>query len=218
MTAIVPPRIDAAYRNAPETGSVARSVRTPGTGPVGARSTGGESIGTTGAESTGGGATARAVATYSWFGARIGMGVIFLWAFVDKLFGMGYATPDAKGWIDGGNPTKGFLSGAEGPFAGLYHDLAGTAFANLAFMVGLAAIGVALLLGIGMRIAAAAGALMLTMMYTVVLPPETNPVIDDHLVLAVLLIGIAAAGAGATFGLGRWWTSTRLVKRLPWLT
>ena len=85
-------------------------------------------------------------------------------------------------------------------------------------MVGLAAVGVALLLGIGMRIAAGAGALMLTMMYTVVLPPKTNPVIDDHLILAVLLIGIAAAGAGTTLGLGGWWATTPLVKKLPWLT
>jgi thiosulfate dehydrogenase (quinone) large subunit len=157
------------------------------------------------------------VATYAWFAARVGMGFIFVWAFVDKLFGLGYATPAGKGWIDGGSPTKGFLSGSEGPFAGFYHDLAGTTFANWAFMLGLAGIGVALLLGIGMRIAAGAGALLLAMMYTVVLPPTTNPVIDDHLILAVLLIGIAAAGAGSTFGLGRWWNNTPLVKRLPWL-
>ncbi|MBQ0992273.1 hypothetical protein PSH03_005440 [Micromonospora sp. PSH03] len=174
--------------------------------------------GTEAARTTGGGATARAVARYAWFAARIGMGFIFLWAFVDKLFGLGYATPAGKGWIDGGHPTKGFLAGAEGPFAGAYHNLAGTAFADTAFMVGLAAIGVALLLGIGMRIAAGAGALMLTMMYTVALPPTTNPVIDDHLILAVLLIGIAAAGAGTTLGLGGWWATTPLVKKLPWLT
>lgn len=218
MTTIVPPRHDRAPRNASGTGPVAGITRPSAADAVAAETPGGGTTGTAGEPFTGGGATAGAVARYSWFAARIGMGFIFLWAFVDKLFGLGYATPDGKGWIDGGSPTKGFLSGSEGPFAGVYHDLAGTAFANIAFMVGLAGIGVALLLGIGMRIAAVSGALMLTMMYTVVLPPETNPVIDDHLVLAVLLVGIAAAGAGATFGLGRWWTGTKLVKRLPWLT
>jgi thiosulfate dehydrogenase [quinone] large subunit len=157
------------------------------------------------------------VARYAWVAARFGLALTFLWACVDKVFGLGFATPAGKGWIDGGNPTKGFLTGAEGPFAGFYHNLAGTTFANVMFVVGLAGIGTALLLGIGMRIAAGAGALLLTMMYTVVLPPETNPVIDDHLILAVLLIGVAAAGAGATFGLGRWWANTPLVKRLPWL-
>ena len=156
-------------------------------------------------------------ARYAWAVARIGMGFTFLWAFFDKTFGLGFATPAAKAWIDGGNPTKGFLSGAEGPFAGFYHNLAGTGFANWAFMLGLLGIGSALLAGIGMRIAAGAGALLLTMMYTVALPPATNPLIDDHLILAVLLIGLAAAGAGATLGLGRWWVGTSLVKRLPWL-
>lgn len=218
MTTIVPPRHDRAPRTASGTGPVERTFPTSTDGALAAEATDDATTGTAGDKPTGGGATARAVAKYSWFAARIGMGLIFLWAFVDKLFGLGYATPAGKGWIDGGHPTKGFLSGAEGPFAGVYHDLAGTPFADIAFMVGLAAIGVALLLGIGMRIAAAAGALMLTMMYTVVLPPETNPVIDDHLILAVLLIGIAAAGAGVTFGLGCWWTKTPLVKKLPWLT
>jgi len=217
MTTIVPSRHDWAPRNASGTGPVARPVRTSASADAVAGTTGRGAIGTADDEPTGGGATARAVARYSWVVARIGMGFIFLWAFVDKLFGLGYATPDGKGWVDGGQPTKGFLAGSEGPFAGFYHALAGTAFADVAFMVGLAAIGVALLLGIGMRIAAAAGALMLTMMFTVVLPPATNPVIDDHLVQAVLLIGIAAAGAGNTFGLGRWWASTPLVKKLPWL-
>ena len=85
------------------------------------------------------------------------------------------------------------------------------------FMTGLLGIGLALLLGIGMRIAAGAGALLMVMMYAAVLPPTTNPVIDDHLIQAVLLIGLAATGAGNTLGLGGWWAKTRLVKRLPWL-
>lgn len=160
---------------------------------------------------------AETVARYAWAAARIGMGWIFLWAFLDKLVGLGFATPAGKGWIDGGNPTKGFLSGAEGPFAGFYHALAGTTFANVLFMAGLLGIGVALLLGIGMRIAAGSGALLLIMMYTAVLPPDTNPVIDDHVIQAILLIGLAAANAGATLGLGGWWARTPLVRRLPWL-
>jgi thiosulfate dehydrogenase [quinone] large subunit len=163
------------------------------------------------------GRTASTIARYSWAAARIGMGLTFLWAFVDKLFGFGYATPAGKGWIDGGSPTKGFLSGSEGPFAGFYHAIAGTTFANVAFMVGLAGIGLALLLGIGMRVAAGAGALMLTMMYTVVLPPTTNPVFDDHVILALLLVGLAAVTAGNTLGLGRRWANVGLVKRMPWL-
>ena len=83
---------------------------------------------------------------------RLALGVEFLWAFFDKTFGLGYATPSAKAWINGGSPTKGYLSGAEGPFKSIYADLAGTTFANWAFMLGLLGIGVTLLLGAGMRI------------------------------------------------------------------
>jgi CPA2 family monovalent cation:H+ antiporter-2 len=38
------------------------------------------------------------------------MGFVFLWAFLDKTFGFGYATASGKGWIDGGSPTEGFLA------------------------------------------------------------------------------------------------------------
>jgi len=165
--------------------------------------------------------TATAVQTatrYVWAGVRLALGWTFLWAFIDKLFGLGFATPEGKGWIDGGSPTKGFLSGAEGPFAGFYHDLAGTTFANWAFMLGLLSIGLALTLGIGMRIAAAAGATLYVMMWSVVLPPPNNPFMDEHLIFAGVLVGLALVGAGKTLGLGRYWSKLPVVKRLPWLT
>ena len=38
---------------------------------------------------------------------RVAIGFAFLWAFLDKTFGFGYATPAAKAWINGGSPTKG---------------------------------------------------------------------------------------------------------------
>ena len=62
---------------------------------------------------------------------------MFLWAFLDKMFGLGHETASADSWINGGNPTKGFLSGSVGPFSSIYHDIAGTAFVNSLFMVGL---------------------------------------------------------------------------------
>lgn len=150
---------------------------------------------------------------------RIGVGFIFLWAFLDKLFGLGHDTTTAHAWLNGGSPTKGFLgSGATGPFTGFYHFLAGTAFADWLFMGALLAIGVALILGVGMRLAAAAGAILTVMMWSVVLPPDNNPFMDDHLIYAAVLVLLALLGAGNTVGLGRVWASTPLVRRLPWLT
>jgi thiosulfate dehydrogenase [quinone] large subunit len=158
---------------------------------------------------------------------RISLGWVFLWAFLDKLFALGFGTGrDAEtgvvdrfgdaAWINGASPTEGFLKfGADGPFKGFYNSIAGSAWADTLFMLGLAAIGTALILGITMRIASAAGALLLVMMWTVVLPPENNPFMDDHLIYAMVLVVLALAGAGRTLGLGRLWERIPLVSKHP---
>ena len=159
-----------------------------------------------------------AAARYLLAGIRLALGWIFLWAFLDKTFGLGYATPAAKSWLNGGSPTKGFLgSAAKGPFTGFYHSIAGTDLADVLFMAGLLAIGAALILGIGMRLAAATGALLTVMMWTAVLPPASNPFMDDHLIYAAVLIVLALLGAGNTLGLGRRWAAVPLVRRAAWL-
>jgi thiosulfate dehydrogenase [quinone] large subunit len=149
---------------------------------------------------------------------RIAFGLTFLWAFVDKVFGLGYATPSGKGWIDGGDPTAGFLGkGTSGPFADFYQSLVGDFWVTPLFMVGLAGIGLALTLGIGMRIAAVSGALLYLMMWTAALPPENNPVLDDHILGAITLVALALLAAGKTWGFGRWWSRLSMVQRHPWL-
>ena len=82
-------------------------------------------------------------------------------------------------------------------------------------MIGLLGIGIALTFGVGMRIAAVTGGLLYVLMWTVVLPPENNPVIDDHLLGAISLVVLALTNAGDTWGLGRWWSRTELVRRYP---
>jgi thiosulfate dehydrogenase [quinone] large subunit len=154
---------------------------------------------------------------YVWATTRLGLGWIFLWACLDKLFGLGHETASADSWIHGGSPTEGFLSGSVGPFSSIYHSIAGAGLADGLFMVGLAAIGILLILGIGMRFACGAGALMVVLMWGAALPPENNLFLDDHIIYALVLIGLALAGAGNTLGLGRWWTKTSLVQRFPWL-
>jgi thiosulfate dehydrogenase (quinone) large subunit len=174
------------------------------------------SIGAAGATVT---ETRRSKATrYTLAGLRLALGWVFLWAFIDKLFGLGLATPDKGAWINGGSPTKGFLGNAvAGPFEGVYHSIAGAAWADWLFMLGLAGIGIALIAGIGMRLAAAAGGLLLVLMWTAVLPPENNPFMDDHLIYAGVLAVLALTAAGDTLGLGKIWARLPLVQRLPWL-
>ena len=86
-----------------------------------------------------------------WGLARIALGWIFLWAFFDKFLGLGYSTLPAKSWLMGTSPTTGFLKGAAGTFAPFFNGLSGNMIVDWLFMVGLLGIGLALVLGIGMR-------------------------------------------------------------------
>jgi thiosulfate dehydrogenase [quinone] large subunit len=160
---------------------------------------------------------------------RIGMGLVFAWAFVDKTFGLGYATPSANAWISGGSPTKGFLGHLDhGPFASMFQSWAGATWADWLFMLGLAGIGVALLFGAGLRIAAVTGSLLLLLMWASEWPlarftdggqptMSTNPVIDDHIIFAVVLVVLALVAAGDTWGVGKRWASTDVVRNNTWL-
>jgi thiosulfate dehydrogenase (quinone) large subunit len=46
---------------------------------------------------------------------------------------------------------------------------------------------------------------------------KAPPFVDDHLIYALVLVGLALLGAGNTLGLGRLWTNLETVKRNPWL-
>jgi thiosulfate dehydrogenase [quinone] large subunit len=155
---------------------------------------------------------------YLWAITRLCMGWVFLWPFLDKTFGLGHETTVAHAWIHGGSPSLGFLSGSVGPFAGFYQAIAGAGLVNWLFMIGLLGIAVALLLGIGIRIAAVSGAVMAILMWSASLPPQDDIFMDNHIIYALVLIGLALVAAGNTFGLGRWWAQTSLVRRFPWLT
>ncbi len=147
---------------------------------------------------------------------RLAMGWTFLWPFLDKTFGLGHETAKADAWVNGGSPTAGFLGHAtKGPFADFYQGIAGDAWADWLFMIGLLGIGVALILGVATRLAAAAGALLLVLMWTAVLPPDNNPFLDDHLIYALLLAILAMTAAGHTLGLGKMWEKFSFVKQNP---
>ena len=153
-----------------------------------------------------------------WGIARLCLGWIFLWAFLDKLFGLGHETKRDSSWLNGGSPTKGFLSNsATGPFEDIYKDIAGQGWADWLFMLGLAGIGTALMLGVVMRFATVCGVVLLVLMWTAVLPPNSNPFMDDHIIYAIVLVGLALVGAENTLGLGRWWGSLPFVRGNPWL-
>lgn len=155
---------------------------------------------------------------------RLSMGWIFFWAFIDKLFGLGYATcAQADGtveimcsnaWISGGSPTEGFLTNAtKGPFAEIFQSMAGNPIVDWLFMLGLAFVGVSLLLGIFVTLASVAGSTMLFLMFLAVLLPANNPLIDDHIVYIFLMVMFIYTNAGQYLGLGTWWAKHNVVQQ-----
>ena len=145
-------------------------------------------------------------ARYIWAVVRMSLGSLFLWAFLDKLFGLGFATSPDKAWLAGASPTAGYLGfSVTGPLSSFYKNLAGNPVADWLFMLGLLGLGLALILGIAMRIASYSGALLMLLLWSSRLPPENNPILDEHIIYALLLFGLSAVRAGHTLGLGKWW-------------
>lgn len=143
------------------------------------------------------------------------MGLIFLWAFIDKVFGFGFATTPEKAWLLGGSPTTGFLQfGVHGPFASFYHSLAGIPLVDWLFMLGLLWIGLTLTLGIFVKLGSLTGILMLFLMYTAVgIQPTNHPFIDDHIVYIFVMIGLLISNSGDYLGFGKYWSRVNLVQK-----
>ena len=160
---------------------------------------------------------------------RITTGFVFLWAFLDKTFGWHYATASGKSWVDGGSPTKGFLSGVQaGPLQSFFHDIAGQGWADWLFMLGLLGIGTALIAGVALRVTAVAGTALMAMMWAAEWPlaqhlsggapsMSSNPLVDYHVSYALAMILLALSYAGNTWGLGRTWAQLPIVRDRRWL-
>ena len=146
---------------------------------------------------------------------RVSLGAIFLWAFFDKVFGLGFATTPEKSWLMGVSPTSGFLQfGSKGLFAPYFHSLSGNVLIDWLFMLGLLGVGAAFLFGIGMKIASYAGSLMMVLIYLSLFPPANNPLIDEH-VIYILLLLLLGQYESQQWSLQSWWKKQGLVKRYP---
>ena len=124
---------------------------------------------------------------------RYVMSFVFLWAFVDKVFGLNFSTKSADAWIHGGSPTHGFLAfGTHGPFINVFHLLATYSHViDWVFMLGLLFIGLTLVFNKYVKWGCLAGCVMLFFMYLSLLLPANNPVIDEHIVYILILMLIA---------------------------
>lgn len=158
---------------------------------------------------------------WAWTLLRLLLGWSFMWAFLDKMFGLGFATCRLEdGAIDfgcdaammqGGSPTYGFLNFAtQGSHTGGWVDwMAPSAadsinYADVLFMLALLLGGAALMLGIGVRMAAIGGAILMAFLFVAVdVWPQNNPVNSSHVIEGAAFLGIAYVGPGP-FSLQRW--------------
>ncbi|MFS0910823.1 hypothetical protein AB3M89_03455 [Microbacterium sp. 179-I 3D2 NHS] len=148
---------------------------------------------------------------------RIALGFVYLWAFLDKLFGLGIATPREGAVLAGTSASAGYLSHTEGALSGFFRALAGNPAVDALFMLGLGAVGLALVTGVCLRLAAVGGTLVMGGIYLSSLPLDNNPIVDDHLVYILVGWLLAAIGAGSFAGLGAWWQSQPVVRDHRWL-
>ncbi|MGN7862410.1 hypothetical protein ACTJI8_17640 [Microbacterium sp. 22303] len=162
-----------------------------------------------------------------WPVLRIGIAFVFLWTFLDKTFGFGFATgrdpktgavtpfgPEA--WIHGGSPTTGFLQfGTQGPLAPVFASIAGSPIVDWLFMLGMGGVGIALLAGVATRIATVSGiALMLTLRIAVWESPN-NPIVDEQIIYALVLVALSITPAARRLSLNARWQQLSLVRRVP---
>lgn len=158
---------------------------------------------------------------------RISLGLILLWAFFDKLFGLGFDTcADGRAgavnyqcgdaWIASGSPTSGFLEfGTSGPLQSFFNGLAGYAAIDWLFMLALLLGGIALILGIGIKLATAGSATLLFLMWLATFPPEHHPFFSEHIIYILVLAAVCLSNSSQRIGLGPWWRGRTLVQRHP---
>jgi len=154
---------------------------------------------------------------------RIATGFIFFWAFLDKTFGLGFSTPTERAWVNGGTPSQGFLmsDAVTGPLKGFFAGLA-SPLTDVLFMVGMFGIGLAVILGIGLRTSAIAGSAIMILMYLAEWPftpnaASSNPLVDYHIIYALALVVVAISAAGDTWGFGTQWKKLPVVRTQSWL-
>lgn len=158
----------------------------------------------------------RTTASPTWYpmavaAGRIVIGVIFLWAGLEKVIGgagewsakgfLAFGTSGTLGWpfvtevVEGTvfNPTHEF-------WVGLSANAGVMSVINLLVPFGQVAIGTSLILGIATRFASAMGALMMLFFFFAAWDFAYG-IVNQHLTYAVVTLGLGIIGAGNYYGL-----------------
>ncbi|SOD73077.1 thiosulfate dehydrogenase [quinone] large subunit [Jatrophihabitans sp. GAS493] len=164
---------------------------------------------------------------------RIGLGLVYLWAFISQGFGILYSNvttsaeainndnapikygwsftvDSSQGWISSGfkaSPTSGFVSNMHGPLAFIPKNLP-TGLDDFGWMLALAGLGVALTFGIFNTIAGWGGLVLNLIIWLATFPPSSNPILDaEHITFALAIFLMMWIQASNFWGFGRWWRS-----------
>ena len=140
---------------------------------------------------------------------RLSIGWLFFYAGWSKV--VTFFT-DAKDWT-----AAGFLSQIPGPFAGLFSGMAGSALVDYLNAYGLLLVGAALILGVLVRWSAFWGVALMVLYYLASFPAEHAYIVEDHFIYALVLVVLAAVGAGRAWGVDRALENSGFVKSNSWL-
>ncbi|MCU0478384.1 MAG: DoxX family protein [Chloroflexi bacterium] len=144
---------------------------------------------------------------------RVVIGIVFLWAGLEKIIGEGLGTWSAKGFLEfatGGSLGWPFVAGevAEGTIFNPTHDVwvalagneAAMTFIGYLVPLGQFGIGMALILGLLTRFGAAMGTLMMLVFFVAAWDFQFG-IVNQHLTYAVVTLGLGVVGAGNYYGL-----------------
>lgn len=116
----------------------------------------------------------------------------------------------------------GYLRGAK-TFSGLYQWLLQPEILptiNFLNEWGLTLLGVALILGLGVRLASVPGALLMALYYLPVLEfpyiGTHSYIVDEHIIYALVFLLLGALAAGRNWGLDSWLSGQLSMERVQW--
>jgi thiosulfate dehydrogenase [quinone] large subunit len=128
---------------------------------------------------------------YSILLLRLGLGLLFLWAGLDKL-------------LNNFSAVSYLLNVATGPFQPLFANLTNYAvLVNILVIGGELGIGLALTLGLLTRFAAVCGILMMALFYLSTLPQKGGP-ISQHIIYILVFALLFISNAGQFWGLDKY--------------
>jgi len=146
---------------------------------------------------------------------RILLGWYFLWAFFDKMFGLGFQTPAGSGFIDGGSPSSFVIYVADGLLKDFYDSLAGNTIVDIVLLLGLLVLGVTLILGITSKLTTFGTSLFLLVMFSLHIPPTDNPIIDHRVIMMAGMVVTYYLGGFEKLSLYEKWKELSIVKKFP---